>query len=325
MPVYNEECHIEGCIESLLKQDYPREKMELLFVDGNSSDNTFFILQKYQKLYPGFIKVLSNPRRTIPCGCNMGIRAAQGDYIIRLDAHAKYADNYISKCVQYLSTTDIDNVGGFAKTEAKGYIGEAISKILSSAFGVGNARFRIGGKSGEADTVPFGAFKREVFEKYGMFDERLDRNEDNELNDRIKKNGGKIYLAEDIRFTYYCRDSLSKLAKMAFSNGKWNFVTNRIHKGTMGIKYFVPFLFLLSILLAPLCIILLPWSAYLFFAEAVMYFLLDICFCIKDCGKIKYIPAMIFLFPFFHLSYGAGTLCALFISGRTLKKQAVRE
>ncbi len=199
MPIYNEEKYIGKCIDSLLLQDYPMEKTEWIFVDGCSKDKTLIILDNYKNRYPDLIKIVNNPQRIVPCAMNIGIKASCGKYIIRLDAHADYAPDYISKCVYYLENTDAENVGGVAETKSNGFIGNAIAKMLSSKFGVGNSRFRTNGERGYVDTVPFGAFKREIFFKYGGYDERLVRNEDNEINFRIRKNGGKIYLSNDIR------------------------------------------------------------------------------------------------------------------------------
>ncbi len=177
MPVYNEERYIEKCILSLLEQDFPKDSMEWIFVDGMSTDNTISILESYAEKYPTLIYVLRNPNKTVPYAMNIGINAAQGEYIIRLDAHAAYANDYISKCVYYLDTTDADNVGGIADTRSISKKGESIALMLSSRFGVGNSQFRVGGKDGYVDTVPFGAFRRTVFDKYGGYDQRLTRSQ----------------------------------------------------------------------------------------------------------------------------------------------------
>ena len=219
MPVYNEERYIESCIASLLQQDFPKETDGVDFVDGGSSDDTVPIIKHYMNKHPELIKLYDNPNKTVPYAMNIGIKASVGKYIIRLDAHSEYAKDYISKCVYYLENTDADNVGGVVETKGKGYMGKAIALMLSSKFGVGNSQFRTNGKGGYVDTVPFGAFRREVFEKYGLYNEKLTRNQDNELNYRIRKNGGKIYMAKDIKVTYYCRDTIKGIAKNG--NKKW--------------------------------------------------------------------------------------------------------
>jgi len=308
MPVYNEEKHIKECILSLLKQDYPQEYMEWIFVDGCSTDRTKEIIEGFQKQYSDLIKIYNNPKKTAPYAMNIGIKAAVGKYIIRLDAHSEYTNNYISKCVDYLKTTDADNVGGKAETKGKGFVGKGIALMLSSKFGVGNSQFRTDGKSGYVDTVPFGAFRREVFEKYGMYDERLTRNQDNELNYRIRKNGGKIYLADDIKFTYYCRDSIKGIIDMAVQNGKWNIITMKLFPGAMGVRHFVPFVFLLSLITLPILGALSSFFIHLYLLEISLYLFLDLMFSVKIATELKYIPLLLILFPTFHISYGFGSL-----------------
>lgn len=311
MPVYNEEKYIENCIESLLLQDYPKNLMEWIFVDGMSSDKTRQLIEKYIKEYPQMIKLLSNPNKTVPYAMNIGIREAKGQFIIRLDAHADYSTDYISKCVYYLETTDADNVGGVAETKSKGFVGNAIAKMLSSHFGVGNSEFRTNGESGYVDTVPFGAFRREVFEKWGGYDERLTRNQDNEMNYRIRKNGGKIFLSSDIKLSYYCRDSIKGISDMAMKNGMWNVITMKLCPGSMGLRHFIPLMFLISLICLPIVSAFWHPIALLFIAELVLYLILDCAFSAKKASGIKEFLLLIILFPIFHITYGAGSLKGL--------------
>lgn len=311
MPVYNEEKYIEKCIRSLLEQDYPQASMEWIFVDGGSKDRTLEILNSFKNEYPNIIKVLHNEKRIVPCAMNIGITSAIGKYIVRLDAHADYPQEYISKCVHYLETTDADNVGGVAETKSNGFVGCAIAKMLSSKFGVGNSQFRTNGESGYVDTVPFGAFRREVFEKYGLFDERLARNEDNEINYRIRENGGKVYLANDIRLSYYCRDSVKGITKMARQNGMWNVIAMKLCPGSMGVRHFIPFLFVLSILgLGALGFIFAPFWALLG-VELLLYLSLDLYFSIRQADSVKQALMLTALFPIFHIAYGFGSIVGL--------------
>lgn len=311
MPVYNEEKYIGKCMESLFFQDYPLDRMEWIFVDGCSKDNTLRMLSKYRDDHPQLIKIFNNTNKTVPYAMNIGIANASGKYIIRLDAHAEYANDYISRCVYYLDTTDAMNVGGVAETKSHGYVGSAIAMMLSSKFGVGNSRFRTNGKSGYVDTVPFGAFKREVFEKYGGYDVRLTRNQDNEMNYRIRKNGGKIYMSDDIKFSYYCRDSIKGISDMAFQNGRWNVITSKLCPGAMGIRHFMPLNLLLSFILLPLAAVVLSPVIYLFLIEICLYFILDLAYSLKDSGGINHAPLLFVLFPVFHFTYGFGSLIGL--------------
>lgn len=311
MPVYNEEKYIEKCVDSLLLQDYPHNCMEWIFVDGCSKDRTVELLEKYQRKYPALIKILHNPHKIVPYAMNIGIEASKGKYIVRLDAHADYSADYISKCVYYLENTDAENVGGLAETKANGFMGNAIAKMLSSKFGVGNSQFRTNGKSGYVDTVPFGAFKREVFSKYGGYDERLVRNQDNEMNYRIRKNGGKIYLSNDIHLSYYCRDSIKGISAMARKNGMWNIITMRLCPGAMGMRHFIPLLFVVSIFVLALLGIVHPLFWIILGIELGLYLLLDIVFSVKLSGSVREFFALMILFPIFHFTYGCGSIIGI--------------
>ena len=312
MPVYNEAIYIDQCVHSLLKQDYSLELMEWIFVDGNSTDDTVSRLKVYKEKYPNLIVIRNNPHKTVPYAMNIGIAESKGKYIIRLDAHADYATDYISKCVYYLDTIDADNVGGVAETKAKGFVGRCIAKMLSSKFGVGNSEFRTNGSSGYVDTVPFGAFRREVFSKYGGYDERLVRNQDNEMNYRIRKNGGKIYLADDIHLSYYCRDSIKGISDMARKNGMWNVITQKLCPGAMGFRHFIPMIFVLSVIGLGMLGIMSKWFWLLLEAELLLYFGLDIIFSLVKTVKLNETLMLILLFPIFHVSYGYGSIIGLF-------------
>lgn len=308
MPIYNESRYIDRCVRSLLCQDYPVSLMEWIFVDGNSTDDTIDRLQKYKEQYPDLIVIKNNPHKIVPYAMNIGIAASKGKYIVRLDAHADYKEDYISKCVYYLDNNEAENIGGVAETRANGFIGNCIAKILSSRFGVGNSEFRTNGKSGYVDTVPFGAFRREVFSKYGGYDERLVRNQDNEMNYRIRKNGGRIYLAEDIHLSYYCRDSVKGIVDMAQKNGMWNVITMKLCPGTMGVRHFAPLSFVLSIIGFSVLGIFLNIFWWFLCAELCLYLILDIIFTLKIAISLKETFTIIILFPTFHISYGIGSL-----------------
>ncbi len=309
VPLYNEEKHVENLILSLAKQTFPMSDMEWLFVDGCSTDKTMEIVQKYCHQYP--IKVLVNEKRKTPYALNLAIEHSIGDYIIRLDAHASYYPDYIEKCVYYLDTTDADNVGGVAITESKGFIGGAIAQMMSSRFGVGSSDFRTGQGNKYVDTVPFGAFRREVFNRLGLFNTKLLRSEDNDMNARIRDAGGKIWLAEDIKFKYYCRDTIKGILKMAIQNGNALWFTLKENKSAMSMRHFIPFLFLLSIIALPLIGVAFPIANEVFLVEMCLYFLLDIVFSFFN-KKPKYGVITIWLYPLFHLVYGFGSLISFF-------------
>lgn len=309
IPVYNEERYIERCIDSLIKQSYPRDKMEWIVIDGNSDDRTNEILSQFLGQYP--VRILSNKKRTTPSSLNMGIKEANGRYLIRFDAHAFFPPDYIENCVNCLETIDADNVGGYVETVAEGFLGEAIAKVLSSRFGVGDSRFRVGGESGYVDTVPFGAFRREVFEKVGLFDEDMIRSEDNDINARIIESGGKVFLSEKIHSIYYCRDTVPALLKQGLMNGNALFQTIWRNPRAMRLRHFIPFLFLLSVIISPVIGIFSLPVRWLFASELILYFLLDIVFSFF-CGKPENGIVTLWLYPLFHLTYGLGSLLGLF-------------
>jgi glycosyltransferase involved in cell wall biosynthesis len=310
VPMYNEERYIASFIESLTKQTFPTEKMEWIFVDGDSTDGTVAVVKEYVKggIYP--ITLLRNEKRKTPYALNLAIKQARGKYIIRFDVHSYFYPDYIEKCVHYLNTTDADNVGGIAETEATTPMGKTIAEMLSSPFGVGNSNFRINHGDCYVDTVPFGAYRREIFEKVGLFNTELPRSEDNDMNSRIRESGGKIWLAEDIRFKYYCRDTVKSILLMALQNGNALFFTVKQNPKAMRVRHFIPFCFLLSVLLLPFLAFFSEAFALLFALEMIAYLSLDIFFSFahgnKRRGLIK-----IWLYPMFHLTYGVGSLLGL--------------
>jgi len=317
IPTYNEEKYIEQCIESLLKQDYPSDITEILIVDGRSSDNTREIVKSYSEKYP-FIKLLDNPHRIVPHAMNTGIQHARGDYIIRLDAHATYPLNYFSAIVKHAQKHNTDNIGGICITDVKKINNRswAIKTALSHKFGVGNSTFRLGASKPQiVDTVPFGCFKRDVFERFGKYDERLVRNQDIELNKRIKNGGGKIMLIPQITCTYYARETFSGLAKNNYKNGLWNILTVYYTKNfqSLSLRHFIPLFFVLSLIVPVLLSVIyfdMIWLAMTTFAIYTLALLL-ICISITRYRLWK----ILYLFPAFillHTSYGFGSIAGIF-------------
>jgi glycosyltransferase involved in cell wall biosynthesis len=219
MPCLNEEGYIEECLRSVLAQDYPKDRMEILVVDGMSIDATREIIAKVAAEDPR-IRVIDNPDRIQSAGMNRAIKQAKGDVIVRMDVHCEYQYDYVSQCIKVLERTGADNVGGAARAKAKGLFQRALCAALDSPLGVGNAKYRNADAEGFVDTVCFGAFRRRVFETVGMFDPRAITNEDAEINQRILEAGGKIYLSRDIVVHYFPRESYRALAKQYFKYGK---------------------------------------------------------------------------------------------------------
>lgn len=328
LPVRNEERYIENCVASIFDQDYPVDKMEVLFVDGCSEDRTVELLRTMQRQHPQ-IRVLHNPNRTVPYAMNIGIRESKAPVIVRLDAHAEYPADYIRLSVETLLERDCENAGGIFDTRGRGFMGEAIAAMLKTPFGVGNASYRLTDQEGYVDTVPFGCFRRELFERIGGFDERLTRNQDNELNFRIRKTGGKIWLNPKIRVLYYCRDTIRGIMRMGYMNGKWNVITMALVPGSMGVRHFVPLAFVLCTI-AGLAGTLLgnPVIAGLFALMWGAYLLLDGFYAWTIAGEkgLRFLPVELILFPAFHFAYGTGSLAGLMALPRFLRtKRAGRD
>jgi glycosyltransferase involved in cell wall biosynthesis len=315
-PVYNEEKYIIDCIDSILSQEYPKNDMEVLFIDGNSTDNTVNILEKYAKDYP-FITIIHNPARIAPVAMNLGIKASHGDIVVRLDAHATYATNYISVLVNKLIELNADNVGAPCKTDVlnKNAKTLAIREVLSNRVGVGNSVFRIGiDKVKEVDTVPFGCWKRDVFDRFGYFDERLARNQDIELNKRIKRGGGKIYLVPDTHCTYFAREAFVGLAKNNYANGKWNILTVFYTKqlNSVSIRHIVPLIFVFSLLLPLVFSVINVLYIFITLISFLAYVLLIICISFFLALKKKLnMVSLFFSFIVLHFSYGWGSLIGI--------------
>lgn len=315
-PVRDEEKYIDACIESILSQDYPRDDMEVIFADGMSTDRTREIIASYAERHP-FIRIIDNPDRVVPPAMNRAIRASRGEVIIRLDAHAGYEPDYFSVLVRGLDRYGADNIGAVCHTDVpcKTPKSMAIKEILSHPLGVGNSTFRTGAdRPVETDTVPFGCWRREVFDKYGLFDERLVRNQDIELNSRILRGGGRIILTPETHCTYYARDTFSKLAKNNFANGKWNIFTV-LYTGrfrSLSLRHFIPLIFLLSLLLPAIGAIFFRPLIWIAVASAAAY--------MTAIGTASAMLArrrhLNFFYTFatfavLHLSYGLGSLVGL--------------
>lgn len=307
-PIYNEEKHIEACIQSVVAQDYPKDDLEVLFVDGMSGDRTREIVEKFCCAYP-FIRLLDNPQRIVPTGLNIGIRAAKGDIILRLDAHAKYPIDYFSVLVKRLQETDADNVGGLCRTlpAQDTPLCRAIAHAMSSPFGMGNSHFRIGtDKEMWVDTVPFGCFRREIFDKIGLFDEELVRNQDDEFNGRIIQNGGKILLLPQVVIDYFARNSINKTAKMFYQYGLFKPLVNKKLQKPATLRQFFPPLFFAGILVGGLLSLFFPIIRWLYFGVLILYIMAGLFFGLKiQCRwpDILWMPAV---FTTIHLSYGCG-------------------
>jgi len=299
IPCRNEEKYIAKCLETILSQDYPKERTEVLVVDGMSEDKTREIVGDYLKKYP-FIKLLDNPKKFTNFAFNTGIKEAKGEIIMLMGAHAGYEKDYVSKCVRYLNEYDADNVGGVMKTlpSKNTLIAEAIAYCLSHPFGAGNSYFRIGSNEPRwVDTVFGGCYKKKVFDKIGLFNENLLRSQDMELNLRLKKAGGKILLVPDIVNYYYPKATLREFLKHNFSDGVWAVYPLKFGLHFFSFRHFIPLIFILM-----LPVVFWPY------ALISLLFSLRIAMKKKD---IRLFFVMPLVFAARHFGYGTGSIWGL--------------
>ncbi|WP_418751136.1 glycosyltransferase family 2 protein [Frisingicoccus sp.] len=247
IPVRNEHKYIRACLDSVLCQDYPRDRHEVLLAVGPSEDDTEEIIREYEERYE-HIHMLLNLKGTISCGLNIGIKAAKGEYIVRMDAHSEFAENYISKCVEYLLKTGVENVGGPMVARGKIPFQKAVALAYHSPFALGGGKQHIKGYEGYSDTVFLGAFRKSTAEKVGLFDEKLILNEDDDFNFRISEIGGKIFITSEIRSIYYPRDTYMGLIKQYFGYGLWKVAVIKKHRRPARLSHLVPMMFVLFLM-----------------------------------------------------------------------------
>lgn len=312
IPCRNEEKYISQCLGSLNLQDYPKNKLEIIMVDGASDDGTRKIIESYLDKFT-VIKILDNPKKITPISLNIGINNAEGEIIIRMDVHASYESSYVSKCVKYLNEYNADNVGGVIKTVPgeNTIIAKAIALALSSKFGAGNSYFRIGSdEPREVDTVPFGCFRKEIFDRIGLFNENLARSQDWELNLRIRRVGGKIVLVPNIEVKYFPKATLKEYFKRNFEDGVWVIYPYKFVDIPFNVRHYVPLIFVISLLgsvfLGLLFNIILPLVLIAFlYLSVALYFSFKIALREKEFIYIILMPLVFFTR---HLGFGLGSM-----------------
>lgn len=314
----NEAKHIRLFLDSLLAQDMEGFDWQIVVADGASNDGTREVLREYANGNPR-ITVIDNPAKIVSSGLNSAIRAARGSIILRMDAHTEYAPNYVKKCVDVLQKTDADNVGGPARTKAEGLRPRAIEAAYHSRFSTGGARFHDDNHSGFVDTVPYGCWRKETLLRLGLFDEDLVRNQDDELNLRLTRSGGKIWQSAEIVSWYRPRTSLSALFRQYFQYGFWKVRVIRKHRIPGSWRHLIPGLFvavnlLLLLISASAAIAGSPAIArtalFAWIALAAAYSaacLIASIIAARQCGwsLFFYLPVT---FAVFHFSYGLGFL-----------------
>jgi len=319
IPVYNEEKTISKTLESLLNNDY--NAIEIIVVDGMSTDNTKEVIEEYVSKYPTKIKILQNPKQHTPSGLNIGIRNASGNYIMIASGHATYSENYISACVEAIESNLCDVAGGLMETLPRNNTPKAIaiSEVLKHPFGIGGAKYRTGVENNEyVDTVAYGIYKKEIFENIGLFDERLIRNQDIEFNLRLKRAGYRIMLVPQAKSYYFARDTFKKLWENNYSNGFWVTYSSKYVKKAYRLRHLIPMLFviylftllILSLIPSIPTFVKLIYSVPFFFYIALVT-LFSASIGIKPNSDKIFVNSLV-AFITLHISYGLGSIDGIF-------------
>ncbi|HTT20933.1 MAG TPA: glycosyltransferase family 2 protein [Candidatus Sulfotelmatobacter sp.] len=311
----NEGNSIRSLVQSILNQDL-EDSWEAIFADGTSTDQTHEILSAYCAR-DDRLRLIDNPKLIVSAGLNAAIAMARGEVIIRMDGHTRYAPDYCRMCVTALETAGADNVGGPARTQTESILGRAVAAAFHSRFSTGGAKFHDVSYRGWVDTVPYGCWRKVTLLNLGLFDESLVRNQDDELNLRLIRSGGKIWQDPSIISWYSPRADLSKLFRQYFQYGFWKVAVIRKHRLPSSWRHLVPVLWLTSnfMLLGAMAISKMmhsqEWFAtagFMWIALAGLYLLATIVASISTAGRnnwmiLAYLPA---IFATFHCSYGLG-------------------
>ena len=318
IPILNEEAYLSQCVASVMEFEMPSGVgRHVYLVDGGSTDRSLEIANQFARENPG-ITVLHNVGRIQSCGLNLAIRSGGGSFILRLDAHAKYPKDYLSTCFATYQRTKAWNVGGVCITRAggTGYPARLVQALTTHKFGVGNAGYRLDAQEGCVDTVPYGFFPREVFERIGMFDERLVRCQDYEFNRRIAACGGEVWMNPKIHVHYYNQRTLvGFLKKQFFNEGPYNaylwflapYAISFRHGITggfvLGLGFGLLFAWLTWVLMVPFCLTLVVYGLMSLVAgiqQAIRF---------REWKHLFAVPVGLFLFHFCH-GLGFLTGCA---------------
>ena len=308
VPCRNEVDRIASCVTSILQQEAPAVDFEVLVADGMSDDGTREVLRG---IHDSRLKIVDNPGLTVPTGLNAAIRVAHGHIIMRMDAHTEYAPDYLSQSLAVRRETGADNVGGPARTKATTYTQSVICAAYHSGFSVGGARFHNLEFEGYVDTVPYGCWEREVFQRIGFFDEELVRNQDDEFNLRLVRSGGRIWQSPRIKSWYSPRSSLRALWRQYLQYGYWKVRVIQKHKLPASWRHLVPAAFVLAMVVLPTLGFWWQPALVLWLAIVVLYGASSVTASLLAAGSQKCwktLPLLPVVFALYHFSYGIGFL-----------------
>lgn len=310
VPCRNEQRYIVECLDSILACDYPRDRLEVLVVDGMSDDGTRQTLTDYATRHPE-VRVLDNPRRITPVALNVAIRAARGEVIVRMDAHVVYPTNYVSRLVAALDEFGADNAGAVLRTLPANQtpMGRAIAIGMSHPFGVGTSYFRIGTAEPRwVDTIAFFCIRKSTFDRVGLFDEELIRHQDGEFNARLIKAGGRILLIPDVVSYYYARSTLHQVGRMFYQYGYFKPLVAKKLGRFMTIRQLIPPGLVLGLVATGIAALLWKPVLILFALVAGSYSAVVLGSAVQTAMKQGPATGLAFVtvLPVIHVSYGIG-------------------
>lgn len=316
IPVRNEQLYLDRCLDSIRKQTYPHDRIEVLIVNGRSFDSTAEIAERFGKESDIQVRILENPAGNTPCGLNIGYKNASGDIFIHFIGHAAMTPDFIEKNVKYLRETGADAVGGLVISSCieNAIIPRAIGFALNSLFSLGGVTARTGTKPQYIDNPSFAAYRKELFERFGYIDERLTRNQDYEFNQRISSQGARIFFTPEIKSYYYNRPSYKSLWNEYFNAAKWRtFMIGRFVRALRP-RHLVPPLFVLFLLFSALLSPLVPAVFWSLVVVLSVYFIFALGSSISVCIRkgMEFLPAVFLSYIVIHIAYGLGFLFGFF-------------
>jgi succinoglycan biosynthesis protein ExoA len=320
IPVRNEAAFIGRNLEAALAQDYPADRLEVLVADGLSTDGTRDIVKSIAERVAregsgARVVLVDNPQRIMPTGTNAAIRESTGDVIVLLGGHAEMPSDYLRTCVTTLIERRADAASGALDSIGTGVVGEAIAAAMSSPYGIGNSGFRTAtdGEPFEVDTIPFGAYRRSVFERVGLFNPHMVRHQDYEFNYRVRMSGGRMLLVPGCRARYHVRSSLGALWRQYWPNGVWKGRFLRRFPQSLKIRHLIPSLFALALVASAIgAMIYRPlWVLFGAIIGAYIGFILVALIEFASRGQWRILPVLPAVMLCLHLSYGLGVWVGL--------------
>ena len=325
IPCYNEERFIGKALEQLADQFEP-DRYEIIVVDGMSDDRSRAVIDEFKTRRPDLaILLVDNPARNIPTALNMGIGAARGNIIARMDAHAVPSNGYIRRCVEVLKAGTAGAVGMpcMVRAGADTLVARGIAAAVSHPFGIGDAKYRLGsgGPQQEAvDTVAFACFRKSVWKELGGYNESLHTNEDYDFNYRVRRSGRQVILDRSGHCDYFARTTLKALASQYLRYGGWKAQMIRLHPRSTKLRHLVAPLFVASIVVLGIAGIVWKPAWWLLLVEVVTYLICALLAGWQAAKRSNNGLAMVLVMPLIfatiHLTWGASFLIRLFSPSR---------